>query len=162
MATKSHSREKWCWQPLFGTGRVINNLLGLDADCRIVRWYRSSWITLGHMRFFCAIAALILTVWLTAEPVSAACFSDSEHSTSASVSQSDQLNVLVAGDAHCQHIPCSNSGHSHASSGCGGHSFVSLFPHEPLKNFNSMSRIGFSNESITGLTLLPPVPPPLG
>lgn len=113
------------------------------------------------MRFFCAIAALILTVWLTAEPASAACFSDSEHLTSASVSQSDQLNVLVAGDAHCQHIPCSNSGHSHTSSGCGGHAFVSMFPNAPWKDFNSMSRIGFSNESHCGLTLPPPVRPPL-
>ena len=62
---------------------------------------------------------------------------------------------------HCAHIPCANGAHSHTSSTCSAHSFVANCDGCIALDFESTASISYKNDHCVGLTLLPPVPPPL-
>lgn len=136
-------------------------MLRLDAHGPFDCYSRASRVFQGSMRNFYAIVALVLTMWLTAAPVDAACFGNSEQSTAISAGQSDQALAEIAAGGHCQHVPCTSKEHSHSSGGCGGHNFVSSFASMQMKYLDSTTKVGFTNESGSGLDPLPPVPPPL-
>ena len=61
---------------------------------------------------------------------------------------------------HCDHFPCSDAAHAHAPCVCA-FAFVSGQALGPADVDFTFARIWFSDDSITGRTLLPPVPPPL-
>jgi hypothetical protein len=62
---------------------------------------------------------------------------------------------------HCMHIPCSSSTHDHTNSGCAGHAF-GIEQANPNTFFASITqRVVAQDNAIFGLTLPPPVRPPL-
>lgn len=62
---------------------------------------------------------------------------------------------------HCAHVPCANSAHSHPSGPCSAHSFVAIGDGWVAPDFVAAVSIGLKNDRYSGLSLLPPVPPPL-
>ncbi|MEQ1866872.1 MAG: hypothetical protein ABL996_19715 [Micropepsaceae bacterium] len=62
---------------------------------------------------------------------------------------------------HCAHVPCGNSAHSHSSGPCSVHSFVAIGDGWVAPDFVAAVSIGLKNDRHSGLSLLPPVPPPL-
>ncbi len=62
---------------------------------------------------------------------------------------------------HCAHVPCANGAHSHSSGPCSVHSFVAVGDGWVAPDFVAAVSIGLRSDRHSGLTLLPPVPPPL-
>jgi hypothetical protein len=62
---------------------------------------------------------------------------------------------------HCVHIPCTSSTHDHTNAGCAGH--ASGLDHGAVNAFSprSRQRVTTRNDAVAGLTLAPPVRPPL-
>lgn len=113
------------------------------------------------MRSLFAIAAVLLGLFFAAAPAEAACAGDNEPAVSVSVTPSSASVAALATGGHCHHIPCSDKNHSHLSGGCAGHSFVPAFVFDAPCLTLSAGRFAFSDETASGRTLLPPVPPPL-
>lgn len=85
---------------------------------------------------------------------------------SATVSQTAVSEITVASvqaepAEHCAHIPCTNAAHSHTSGACAAHSFVAIGEGFLGPDYVAADVIGLKHERHAGLTLLPPVPPPL-
>jgi hypothetical protein len=67
----------------------------------------------------------------------------------------------VADRNHCAHIPCSSSTHDHPNAGCAGHAF-GIDQATPTPFFASIRlRVVTQHDEVIGLTLSPPVRPPL-
>jgi len=62
---------------------------------------------------------------------------------------------------HCAHVPCTNGAHSHSPGACSVHTFVAIGDGWIAPDFVAAVSIGLKNDRHSGLTLLPPVPPPL-
>jgi hypothetical protein len=113
------------------------------------------------MRTLLTIAALMLSLLVSAASAEAACANGVDQAVAADVAA--DVAELTAGPAlgHGHHIPCTDTTHDHASCGCTGHSVIAMFAFGTPSLIDSNTRVTFANELANGRTLVPPVPPPL-
>lgn len=113
------------------------------------------------MRTLLTIAALMLSLLVSAASAEAACVNGVDEAVAADVA-ADAAD-LTAGSArgHGYHIPCTDTTHDHASCGCTGHSVIPTLAFGTPSVIDSNTRVTFTNDLANGRTLVPPVPPPL-
>lgn len=115
----------------------------------------------GIMHRLFAIAAFMLALFFVAVPAKTACV-DGSNVLPAAVTQGAADVETATNGGHCQHVPCSNTRHSHsAPGGCAGHTFVTAFVFATPFVAVVGNRVEFTRDDSDGRTLLPPVPPPL-